>query len=115
MLEDGRSRSTTRHSGGPRCELYHQAWRDPRLPWIKRRRKSTTVKMLTGLMEPSDGQILYEGRAYEMMSRPYSRASATCRRRRTFIRIFPDGNICNSAGWLRGISRELSNTKSKNF
>ena len=25
--------------------------------------KSTTVKMLTGLIEPSDGQILYQGRS----------------------------------------------------
>jgi len=54
--------------------------------------KSTTVKMLTGLLEPSDGVILYQGRSVQ---RPFSAASATCRRRRTSIHISPAANICN--------------------
>ena len=57
--------------------------------------KSTTVKMLTGLIEPSEGQSFTRDEASTRISRPFSGASATCRRRLTSTRTSRGGSICN--------------------
>ena len=57
--------------------------------------KSTTVSLLTGLREPSAGQICFNGSTSPTVSSSTKPVSATCRRRRTSMASCLAGNISN--------------------
>ena len=61
--------------------------------------KSTTIKSIIGMIEPSDGRILYQGRSVIDDLSGFQRRPATCRKSRIFTHFSRDANIYN---WLDG-------------
>src|SRR5215469_13984688 len=57
--------------------------------------KSTTVKMMIGLGEPSEGQIIFNGRSIIVTCRHFSAKLAMFPKSQICIRSFPGASTCN--------------------
>ena len=70
--------------------------------------------MLTGLIEPSEGQIFYPGRSVTRISRPFSGASATCLRKLTSTRTSRAGVLATDGPAAR-MPRQVLEPKMDEF
>ena len=80
--------------------------------------KSTTVKMMTGLLHPTEGEILFNGRNIRTDNIEFKKASPGLRSRRTptSMATSPASNTCSLPAALRGLTlRSRDEAKPTNF
>ena len=57
--------------------------------------KSTTVKIITGLLQPNEGRVLFREKTYATTWQAFVACSAMCRKKRTSTPTCQGSNTCN--------------------